>query len=93
METAQEETKAAAQLPVHEGYYCDHCHAYPIVGTRYACANCTSYDLCEQCEALDLHDHTHVFLKIRRPLPRPIFAPTAPLLPHILYSPAPQQNH
>ena len=85
------------QKVVHEGFYCDRCHMYPIVGIRYSCANCANYDLCEglscflflfplflfssliqdcslvsACEALDCHDHTHVFLKIRRPLPRPI---------------------
>ena len=32
---------------VHEGYYCDRCHMYPIVGIRYTCANCANYDLCE----------------------------------------------
>lgn len=85
--------QGAAQPAVHEGYFCDHCHAYPIVGTRYACANCTSYDLCEKCEALDLHDHTHVFLKIRRPLPRPILPPAAPYLPHVLYPPPTHASH
>ena len=35
------------QKVVHEGYYCDRCHMYPIVGIRYTCANCANFDLCE----------------------------------------------
>ena len=35
----------------------------------YLFRNCASYDLCEQCEAMDeMHDIRHVFLKLRRPL-------------------------
>lgn len=28
---------------------------------------CPDFDLCENCEALDEHNHSHIFLKIRRP--------------------------
>lgn len=44
-----------------------------------------SYDLCEQCEARapELHDKTHLFLKIRIPIP-PLAIPTGPLL-SVLY--------
>jgi len=40
---------------------------------RYKCANCSNYDLCEKCEALqyenEFHPNDHLFLKIYRPLP------------------------
>ena len=66
-------SSSTPQAPaVHHGIYCDGCGVYPIVGIRYTCANCANYDLCEACEAQDNHDHTHVFLKIRRPLPPPL---------------------
>jgi len=45
----------------------------PIHGTiRYLCANC-DYDLCEICEASnfqkEIHDTSHIFLRIQYPLP------------------------
>jgi len=44
-----------------------------IIGIRYKCSNCPDYDLCESCESVNLekslHDPTHVFLKIYRPIP------------------------
>ena len=31
-------------------------------------SNCSDYDLCESCEALEgLHDETHAFVKMHRP--------------------------
>lgn len=54
---------------VHRGVNCNSCGMMPIRGIRYRCANCHNYDLCEQCEALQVHDKTHLFYKIRIPAP------------------------
>ncbi|XP_026576740.1 next to BRCA1 gene 1 protein isoform X2 [Pseudonaja textilis] len=46
---------------------CNNCQN-PIVGIRYQCSVCPTYNLCELCEAgLYFHDSNHVFLKLRRP--------------------------
>ena len=78
------------QTPVvHTGYVCDVCGMNPIVGIRYKCVNCADFDLCQYCEEIpEIHNSDHLFLKIRKPLPRNLFRPSAPLLP-VLY---PQQN-
>jgi hypothetical protein len=68
---------------VHRGITCNHCNSSPIRGTRYKCANCVDFDLCEGCEALQPHKRTHVFLKIRVPVP-PLANPRSALVP-ILY--------
>ncbi|KAL9602413.1 MAG: hypothetical protein Q9219_001837 [cf. Caloplaca sp. 3 TL-2023] len=54
---------------IHRGVTCNSCNAMPIRGIRYRCTNCRDYDLCEQCEALQVHDKTHLFYKIRVPAP------------------------
>ncbi|KAJ9604996.1 hypothetical protein H2200_010385 [Cladophialophora chaetospira] len=54
---------------IHRGVECNSCAVHPILGTRYHCANCFDYDLCEACEALGQHNSTHVFLKLRIPAP------------------------
>ncbi|KAL9029042.1 MAG: hypothetical protein Q9196_002678, partial [Gyalolechia fulgens] len=63
------EDQARKEGVVHRGVTCNSCNVLPIHGTRYRCANCHDYDLCEQCEALQLHDKTHLFYKIRVPAP------------------------
>ncbi|KAI4184399.1 MAG: hypothetical protein L6R41_004751 [Letrouitia leprolyta] len=63
------ENQSKKEGVVHRGVTCDSCHAIPIRGTRYRCMNCRDYDLCEQCEALQVHDKTHLFYKIRIPAP------------------------
>ncbi|RUS14462.1 hypothetical protein BC937DRAFT_93782 [Endogone sp. FLAS-F59071] len=70
---------------VHVGVRCDGCQKW-IRGVRYKCVNCPDFDLCDNCEVSPLtkHDSTHVFLKVKRPLPRPMVS-TQPLLPN-LYS-------
>ena len=52
---------------VHRGITCNGCSTHPIKGIRYRCANCTDYDLCEACEALQIHPKTHLFYKVRIP--------------------------
>ncbi|KAJ3163281.1 hypothetical protein HDU88_006379 [Geranomyces variabilis] len=54
---------------VHRSITCNHCGKSPIRGFRFKCANCVDYDVCEACEALEVHLKTHVFVKIRIPIP------------------------
>lgn len=52
---------------IHRGITCDGCNARPVVGVRYKCSECPDFDLCEDCEAKDVHNH-HVFLKLKHPM-------------------------
>jgi Zinc finger, ZZ type len=54
---------------VHRGVSCNSCNMLPIRGIRYRCSNCPDYDLCEQCEAMQVHPKTHLLYKIRVPAP------------------------
>ena len=78
---------------LHRGVSCNSCNVSPIRGIRYRCANCVDYDLCEQCETMQVHTRTHVFYKIRIPAPafgstrqaQPVPYPGRPMgLPHSL---------
>lgn len=53
---------------VHKGIKCSNCGMKNIVGTRYKCAICPNYNLCEICEANIEHDEDHVLLKIKDPV-------------------------
>ena len=53
--------------PVHHSVTCDGCNKGPVVGVRYKCSECADFDLCEDCEAKDIHNH-HVFLKLKNPM-------------------------
>ncbi|XP_048774182.2 next to BRCA1 gene 1 protein-like isoform X2 [Ostrea edulis] len=80
----QEEADTSNSHPVyyHCGVECDNCNKV-IVGARYKCCNCVDYDLCEECENISgVHDHTHVFIKLRRPIK---FRQRGPLMKQILY--------
>ncbi|XP_077020378.1 next to BRCA1 gene 1 protein isoform X2 [Tamandua tetradactyla] len=47
---------------------CSHCQRR-IIGVRYQCSLCPSYNICEDCEAGPYtHDSNHVLLKLRRPV-------------------------
>ena len=61
--------QACRDCVIHRGITCNMCNASPVCGTRYKCANCLDYDVCEVCEPKDHHDRTHVFLKIKCPIP------------------------
>ncbi|KAJ3225135.1 hypothetical protein HK099_007340 [Clydaea vesicula] len=73
------EDQARKEGYIHRSITCNNCNASPIRGYRYKCANCVDFDLCESCEALDLHFKTHVSLKIKIPIP-PLANPRAALL-------------
>ena len=63
------EEQARKEGYVHRRVTCNSCNVMPIRGIRYSCANCLDYDLCEQCEAMQIHPKTHLFYKIRIPAP------------------------
>ncbi|KAI8922636.1 hypothetical protein BC831DRAFT_552785 [Entophlyctis helioformis] len=63
------EDQARKEGYVHRSITCNHCSTSPVRGYRFKCANCVDFDLCELCEAMDVHIKTHVFIKIRIPLP------------------------
>ncbi|KAL2813536.1 major facilitator superfamily-domain-containing protein [Aspergillus granulosus] len=78
---------------IHRGVTCNSCGAMPIQGIRYRCANCIDYDLCETCEAMQVHIKTHLFYKVRIPAPflgnprqsQPVWYPGKPsMLPRTL---------
>ena len=50
---------------IHHGIKCNACQKFPIVGIRYKCIQCKSYDLCEQCERKFGEKHGHLLLKLR----------------------------
>ncbi|KAJ6262295.1 hypothetical protein Dda_3102 [Drechslerella dactyloides] len=63
------EDQAKQQGYVHRGVTCNLCNVMPIRGVRYRCSNCIDFDLCESCEAQDIHPKTHLFYKVRIPAP------------------------
>ncbi|CRG90049.1 hypothetical protein PISL3812_07090 [Talaromyces islandicus] len=71
---------------IHRGVTCNNCGMIPIQGIRYRCDNCVDFDLCEVCEAQQVHNKTHLFLKVRIPAPymgnprqaRPVWYPGKP---------------
>jgi len=73
---------------LNHGLRCDSC-SQMIIGTRYQCGNCPSiphsYNLCELCDdkSYMVHDPTHVFFKLPRPVDHPVES-TEPFLP-VLY--------
>ncbi|XP_071967876.1 next to BRCA1 gene 1 protein isoform X2 [Engystomops pustulosus] len=57
---------------------CSHCKKR-ILGIRYQCSTCSSFSICEQCEAEGCdHDPNHLFLKMRRPVEPCAEEPHAP---------------
>ncbi|KAF2172158.1 hypothetical protein M409DRAFT_62933 [Zasmidium cellare ATCC 36951] len=64
---AEEDAKRKAYE--HRGIRCEECSEMPIRGIRYHCLNCPDYDLCASCEQHTEHVKTHVFAKIKIPLP------------------------
>lgn len=77
---------------VHSAALCDRCMER-IRGAWYRCAYCGK-DLCGDCEAVDTHDETHVFVVFKAPVDMPRFRqfanvedPSAspPLIPFPVY--------
>ena len=54
-----------ARNVVHLGTSCSLCTASPIKGARFKCTTCADFNLCEDCE--DGNEHEHVLLKLRLP--------------------------
>lgn len=57
-----------SQTIIHKGINCSNCKATDIKGNRYKCISCSNYNLCEICEAMNIHDIRHIFIKIRNPI-------------------------
>lgn len=51
---------------VHSTALCDRCMER-IQGAWYRCAYCAK-DLCGECESLDTHDETHIFVVFKAPV-------------------------
>ncbi|CAF1097617.1 unnamed protein product [Adineta steineri] len=49
----------------HTQSKCNSCLRYPIIGIRYECA--CGITLCEKCEFIGIHDHSHRRMKIAFP--------------------------
>lgn len=64
---AEEDAKRKAYE--HRGIHCEECRNMPIRGIRWHCLNCPDFDLCAACEMHTVHPKTHVFAKIKIPLP------------------------
>ena len=64
---AEEDAKRKANE--HRGIHCEECGERPIRDIRWHCLNCPDFDLCSTCEAHTIHPKTHVFAKIKIPLP------------------------
>jgi hypothetical protein len=61
--------RSPAEAVVHPACYCDGCGANPLEGSRFKCAVCPNYDLCEHCYAINAHG-VHAFLRLRAPSSR-----------------------
>jgi hypothetical protein len=53
------------QLETMHPRYCDACKGTPIIGYRFACAECEDFDLCAQCfhHGRGSHPETHGFVR------------------------------
>jgi len=51
----------------HEDSVCDGCRIQPILGVRWTCADCNSYDLCSLCYHGDRHQLRHRFYRVYTP--------------------------
>jgi len=51
------ESEVHEALAVHSGVRCSSCGMDPLLGARYMCRKCISYDLCEKCRRKIMHGH------------------------------------
>ncbi|CAK1354100.1 hypothetical protein CB0940_01993 [Cercospora beticola] len=63
------ENEAKRKAYEHRGIGCEECGELPIRGVRWHCLNCPDFDLCSSCETHSRHPKTHVFAKIKIPVP------------------------
>lgn len=63
------ENDAKRKAYEHRGVNCEDCGVMPIRGVRWHCLNCPDFDLCSSCETNARHPKTHVFAKIKIPVP------------------------
>jgi len=50
---------------IHRGITCDGCQQSPITGVRFKCRTCPDFDLCETCEAKNVHPVDHPMVKFK----------------------------
>ncbi|KAL6061849.1 Calaxin [Balamuthia mandrillaris] len=79
------------QQVVHRGILCSNCRE-PIHGIRWMCSNCADFNLCDKCEQNNVHTSSHVFLKIKIPIP-PLAIPPGALLPVLYPSEVPGEGN
>jgi hypothetical protein len=53
-----------ANKAIHDGISCNECEMRPIIGNRYNCSICSSYNLCEACHSKNVHPLDHMFIKV-----------------------------
>jgi hypothetical protein len=63
---AEEDAKRQAYM--HRGVHCEEC-GQVIKGIRWHCLQCLDFDLCSTCEVVSRHISSHVFAKIKIPIP------------------------
>ncbi|KAE9963166.1 hypothetical protein BLS_009568 [Venturia inaequalis] len=64
---AEEQSKQEGYI--HRGVSCNACDTRPLRGTRWRCANCPDFDLCNDCHSVGMHPKTHIFYEIKIPAP------------------------
>ena len=57
---------------IHKGIACKGCGIKSIIGNRFKCAICPSFDYCQKCEEKNKDLHLHPFIKIYSPELAPI---------------------
>lgn len=69
-----DQTADGSNIAVHTGINCDYCEAKPIVGTRWKCATCGDFDLCDACYQAKRKQHLqgHSFIHLPEPIKQPI---------------------
>lgn len=63
VQTLPESGKASQE--VHEHIFCDGCQQTPLLGPRWQCKSCPSFDFCQNC--LNTKAHPHPFQRIILP--------------------------
>lgn len=68
VKSAEKPQRASLVKTVHKGVRCDNCNKNPLEGRRFKCLQCSDYDLCEACEALN--EHRHPMIRFSEPTNR-----------------------